>query len=89
MPRLSFLHGLDLISPRAHALTLPSWDDPEIDGRFVRAQEMSRYVEDGFFDCGLNWPGLGEGKWVGCGDCDRFGIQSGIESNFQVGTGGS
>lgn len=31
----------------------PIWDDPEIDGRFVRAQEMSRYVEDGFFDCGL------------------------------------
>ena len=31
----------------------PCWDDPEIDGRFVRAQEMSRYVEDGFFDCGL------------------------------------
>ena len=31
----------------------PNWDDPEIDGRFVRAQEMSRYVEDGFFDCGL------------------------------------
>jgi len=31
----------------------PSWDDPEIDGRFVRAQEMSRYVENGFFDCGL------------------------------------
>ncbi len=31
----------------------PTWDDPEIDGRFVRAQEMSRYVEDGFFDCGL------------------------------------
>ena len=29
------------------------WDDPSIDGRFVRAQEMSRYVEDGFFDCGL------------------------------------
>ena len=27
----------------------PSWDDPDIDGRFVRAQEMSRYVEDGFF----------------------------------------
>ncbi|MAK27549.1 MAG: ATP phosphoribosyltransferase [Verrucomicrobiota bacterium] len=31
----------------------PCWDDPELDGRFVRAQEMSRYVEDGFFDCGL------------------------------------
>jgi ATP phosphoribosyltransferase len=31
----------------------PTWDDPDIDGRFVRAQEMSRYVEDGFFDCGL------------------------------------
>jgi ATP phosphoribosyltransferase len=31
----------------------PSWDDSDIDGRFVRAQEMSRYVEDGFFDCGL------------------------------------
>ena len=31
----------------------PCWDDPELDGRFVRAQDMSRYVEDGFFDCGL------------------------------------
>ena len=31
----------------------PSWDDPDVTGRFVRAQEMSRYVEDGFFDCGL------------------------------------
>ena len=31
----------------------PCWDDPSIEGRFVRAQEMSRYVEDGFFDCGL------------------------------------
>ena len=31
----------------------PSWDDPDLEGRFVRAQEMSRYVEDGFFDCGL------------------------------------
>ena len=31
----------------------PAWDDPQLDGRFVRAQEMSRYVENGFFDCGL------------------------------------
>lgn len=31
----------------------PSIDDPELDGRFVRAQEISRYVEQGFFDCGL------------------------------------
>ena len=31
----------------------PVVDDPEIEGRFVRSQEMSRYVEDGFFDCGL------------------------------------
>lgn len=31
----------------------PCWDDADLDGRFVRAQEMSRYVEDGFFDCGL------------------------------------
>lgn len=31
----------------------PSIDDPQLDGRFVRAQEMSRYVEHGFFDCGL------------------------------------
>jgi ATP phosphoribosyltransferase len=31
----------------------PSIDDPELDGRFVRAQEVSRYVEHGFFDCGL------------------------------------
>jgi ATP phosphoribosyltransferase len=31
----------------------PSIDDSQLDGRFVRAQEVSRYVEHGFFDCGL------------------------------------
>jgi len=31
----------------------PSIDDPELDGRFVRSQEISRYVDHGFFDCGL------------------------------------
>lgn len=31
----------------------PSFDDPALDGRFVRAQEIARYVEHGFFDLGL------------------------------------
>ncbi|AKC83871.1 ATP phosphoribosyltransferase [Verrucomicrobia bacterium IMCC26134] len=31
----------------------PTIDDPELDGRFVRAQEVARYVANGFFDCGL------------------------------------
>jgi len=31
----------------------PVIDDPELEGSFVRAQEVSRYVEHGFFDCGL------------------------------------
>jgi len=31
----------------------PAIDDAELDGRFVRGQEVSRYVEHGFFDCGL------------------------------------
>ena len=31
----------------------PSINDAELDGRFVRGQEVSRYVEHGFFDCGL------------------------------------
>ena len=31
----------------------PIIDDPELDGRFIRAQEVSRYVEHGFFDAGL------------------------------------
>lgn len=31
----------------------PVFDDAELDGRLVRAQEVSRYVEHGFFDCGL------------------------------------
>ena len=31
----------------------PAFDDPDLDGRFIRAQEMSRYVDHGFFDCGL------------------------------------
>jgi ATP phosphoribosyltransferase len=38
------------VNPRSYR---PSIDDPELDGRFVRAQEVSRYVEHGFFDCGL------------------------------------
>lgn len=31
----------------------PAIDDDELEGRFVRAQEISRYVEHGYFDCGL------------------------------------
>jgi ATP phosphoribosyltransferase len=31
----------------------PAINDPELDGRFVRAQEVARYVDHGFFDCGL------------------------------------
>lgn len=43
----------------------PSIDDAELDGRFVRAQEVSRYVEHGFFDCGLT----GE-DWIKENDSD-------------------
>jgi len=31
----------------------PSIDDPELDSVLIRAQEMSRYVEDGALDCGI------------------------------------
>ena len=31
----------------------PSVDDPEIEVRLLRAQEISRYVEHGYLDCGL------------------------------------
>ena len=31
----------------------PAFDDASLDGRFLRAQEVSRYVENGYFDCGL------------------------------------
>ena len=31
----------------------PYIDDPEIEPVLIRAQEMSRYVEDGALDCGL------------------------------------
>ena len=31
----------------------PYIDDPQIEGVLIRAQEMSRYVEDGALDCGL------------------------------------
>ena len=31
----------------------PSFDDPTLDGRFLRAQEVRRYIENGYFDCGL------------------------------------
>jgi ATP phosphoribosyltransferase len=32
---------------------MPSIDDPELDGRLIRAQEISRYVERGMLDCGM------------------------------------
>ena len=31
----------------------PSIDDPELEALLIRAQEMSRYVEDGTLDCGI------------------------------------
>jgi ATP phosphoribosyltransferase len=31
----------------------PHIDDPELEGVLIRAQEMSRYVEDGVLDCGI------------------------------------
>ncbi len=37
-------------SSRSYKITI---DDRDLDGRFVRAQEISRYVEHGYFDCGL------------------------------------
>ncbi len=32
---------------------IPYVDDPELDIRLIRAQEISRYVEHGYFDCGI------------------------------------
>ena len=43
----------------------PSIDDPELSVRLLRAQEISRYVEHGFLDCGLT------GKdWIANNDSD-------------------
>ena len=39
-----------LISERSYA---PSIDDPELEPMLIRAQEMSRYVEQGTLDCGI------------------------------------
>lgn len=38
------------LSPRSY---FPSVDDPEISIVLIRAQEMSRYVEEGILDCGI------------------------------------
>jgi ATP phosphoribosyltransferase len=42
--------GLSLPSERSY---FPSIDDPEIEPVLLRAQEMSRYIEDGALDCGI------------------------------------
>ncbi|HEY5894009.1 MAG TPA: ATP phosphoribosyltransferase [Chthoniobacterales bacterium] len=50
---------LDLFEKAGFSITVskrsyrPAIDDPEIIIRLLRAQEISRYVEDGFLDCGL------------------------------------
>ena len=38
-------YNISCVSSRSYR---PSFDDPELDGRFVRAQEISRFVEYGF-----------------------------------------
>lgn len=42
--------NLNLSSERSY---FPSVDDPELDCVLLRAQEMSRYVQDGALDCGI------------------------------------
>src|SRR4026208_1439813 len=38
------------VSNRSH---IPYVDDPELEIRMIRAQEISRYVEHGYLDCGI------------------------------------
>lgn len=42
--------GISLSSERSY---FPSIDDPQIEPVLLRAQEMSRYIEDGALDCGI------------------------------------
>ncbi|MDD5692672.1 MAG: ATP phosphoribosyltransferase, partial [Candidatus Omnitrophica bacterium] len=42
--------NVNLSSSRSY---FPSIDDPEIQAVLLRAQEMSRYVQDGALDCGI------------------------------------
>jgi ATP phosphoribosyltransferase len=50
---------LDLFSKAGYQITgfsrsyKPTIDDPEIEVRLLRAQEISRYVEHGYLDCGI------------------------------------
>ena len=46
----TFFHFLDR-DVAGHAVRHAA--DRGVDGRFIRAQEVARYVEHGFFDCGL------------------------------------
>jgi len=43
-------YNVNLPSERSY---FPSIDDPEIEAVLLRAQEMSRYVQDGALDCGI------------------------------------
>src|ERR1700680_3481567 len=62
---------LDLFAKAGYQITgskrsyKPGVDDPELMIRLLRAQEISRYVEHGFLDCGLT------GKdWIAENDSD-------------------
>ena len=56
----------------------PSFDDAELDGRFVRAQEVSRYVEYAYFDCGLTGQ-----DWVKENGSDEVEVCDLVYSRFQ------
>ena len=50
---------LDLFAKAGYQITgskrsyKPAVDDPELEIRLLRAQEISRYVEHGYLDCGI------------------------------------
>src|ERR1700758_5868373 len=50
---------LDLFAKAGYQITgskkskSPAIDDPELEVRLLRAQEISRYVEHGYLDCGI------------------------------------
>ena len=55
--------NVNLSSSRSY---FPSVDDPQIQAILLRAQEMSRYVQDGALDCGItgnDWILENNSKW--------------------------
>ena len=66
---------------------IPYVDDEELEIRLIRAQEISRYVEHGYLDCGITGLRLDPGEQFQGARGRRISVQQGDAATGALGAG--